>query len=129
MAVRTEQEKLPGVREQAVREVDGYIDRVEKQLERRSGDQGGLRPSPSASPPPATVYDDSGKILMQATQQVKPKIILPLAKIEVVRGLNASLFDAFRWAAEMCVYLIKKYPGRVFYPLRSVSTKMKRDSI
>jgi len=115
MAIRTEQERLESVSEEAAREVDGYIERIEKQAEQQNKNGGGLTPAPGATASPPLVYDDLGKIVMQSSQLSKPKIVLPLDENGVRRGLTAPLIDAFRWVAEWCVYVIRKYPGRVFY--------------
>jgi len=102
------------VEAEALREVEGYVERVEKQMEIKEPTDP-LRSSSSKSSPPQ-VQDDDGNLIMQAAQQQKKvKIVLPLDEKEIKEGLHHKLFDAVRWLAEWCVMIIKKYPGRVFY--------------
>jgi hypothetical protein len=102
------------VDEEALKEVEGYVERVEKQMEIKKPSNP-LQPSSVKTPAPK-VQDDFGNVVMQAAQkQVKAKIILPMDEIEVKEGLHHKIIDAARWLAEWCVLMIKKYPGRVFY--------------
>ncbi len=106
---------VPSIDEMAMKEVDGYIERIEKQSENK-GVVSPLQPSPVINTPAPSVSDDMGKIIMQsASSQSKPKIVLPLDEEELKRGLHHKIFDALRWLAEWSVYIIRKYPGRVFY--------------
>lgn len=116
MAITREAEpKRLAVDDQALQEVDGYIERVEKQIEIKKL-SGPLKSSPVITPSPQ-VQDDDGNVVMQAAQQQKQiKIVLPLNEEGVKNGLHRKLFDAVRWLAEWCVMIIKKYPGKVFYP-------------
>jgi hypothetical protein len=113
MTSAKEQEPIPQVLEQeAMQEVEGYIEQVEKAPEIDQDSQ--LKPAPSQTPTPAPVIDDSGQTVMSSSEPVAP-IRLPLTETQVRDGLHHKLVDSFRWLAEYCVYLIKKYPGRVFY--------------
>lgn len=109
-----EREQTPGVIDQiALKEVDSYIERIEKQVENQ---QSPLQPAPSQTPAPDPVVDDMGKTVMaQFAATSKPKIVLPITEDQLREGLHHKLIDALRWLAEMAIYLIKKYPGRVFY--------------
>ena len=98
--------------ELAVKEVEGYIEQVEKQPEI---DNTPLQSAPSQTPTPPPVTDQAGQVVMHPSEPEVPPIHLPLAESQVTEGLHRPLVDAFRWLAEFCVYLIKKYPGRVFY--------------
>lgn len=101
------------VDEQAMKEVEGYVERIEKQVE-ISGDDT-LKPSPKTVKP-TVVTDDMGKVVMQSAQgQGKQKIVLPMDEEEIKDGLHHKIIDAARWLSEWCIYMIKKYPGRVFY--------------
>ncbi|MBU1200478.1 hypothetical protein KJ953_02980 [Patescibacteria group bacterium] len=115
MPVMQEKEpRIPTTEEQALQEVDGYIERVEKQAETKKP-AGPLQPA-KPSDDDLQVSDDAGNVVMQAAQQKKEiKIILPLGEEEVRNGLHHKIFDAVRWLAEWCVMIIKKYPGKVFY--------------
>lgn len=115
MAIVKEVEpRLPSVDEEALKEVEGYIERVEKQMEVKKPDTP-LQPSSVKTSSPK-VQDDAGNVMMQAAQkQVKAKIVLPMDEVAVKDGLHHKVLDAVRWLAEWCVLIIKKYPGRVFY--------------
>ena len=115
MPVLQEKEpRIPTTEEQALQEVDGYIERVEKQAETKKP-AGPLQPA-KPSDDDLQVSDDGGNVVMQAAQQQKEiKIVLPLDEEEVKDGLHHKIFDAVRWLAEWCVMIIKKYPGKVFY--------------
>lgn len=122
MPVTQEREpRAPTIEEQALQEVEGYIEQVEKQTETKKP-SGPLQP---AKPIGASlqVSDDQGNVVMQAAQQQKKvKVVLPLDEEGVRDGLHHKVFDAVRWLAEWCVLMIKKYPGRVFYPDRESRT-------
>lgn len=99
--------------EEALKEVEGYLERVEKQAEKAAP----LTPAPATTPPPASVYDDMGKVIMQAARKKmgRGEIVLPLTEEGIRRGLHHKVIDAIRWLAEWSIYMIRKYPGRVFY--------------
>ena len=100
--------------EQAVREVENYIERVEKQSE--SSAQVQQTTVTTANVTQNLQRRDMGAMVSaQFSQQQKPKIILPLRRDEVEEGLHRKVIDGFKWLAEWCVLMIKKYPGRVFY--------------
>lgn len=97
----------------AEQEVDGYIERVEKQAETKV-------PTVTSQPTPAAnavaLADAAAKKIMGlAPKPQKQTIILPLDEDGVKQGLHRKVMDAIRWLAEWSVYMIKKYPGRVFY--------------
>jgi len=100
--------------EVAAAEVEGYIEKIEKQAE-KSALPTPMTNAPATTPPPAPVYDDMGKVVMQSAKAGKIKIVLPLDEEGVRRGLHHKVIDGIRWLAEWSVYIIKKYPGRVFY--------------
>lgn len=107
---KTEAEQL------AVAEVEGYIERIEKQAEVKPP-TAGASPTPTASP--AQLADDAAKKIMGLAPKLqKQTIVLPLDEEGVRRGLHHKIFDAIRWLAEWSVYMIRKYPGRVFYPTK-----------
>jgi hypothetical protein len=101
-------------------EVDGYIEKVEKGTEVVM-DQGlgavGKTNLPNSS---KQTYVDMGQLVVQSLGgQQKAKVILPLTEEELKLGLHRKIVDGFRWLAEWCQMVIKKYPGRVFYPVRA----------
>lgn len=115
MAIIKEVEpKSVSVDEEALKEVEGYVERVEKQMETKKPSTP-LQTSSVKTPPPQ-VQDDAGNLVMQAAQkQTKANIVLPMDEVAVKEGLHHKVLDAVRWLAEWCILMIKKYPGRVFY--------------
>lgn len=99
----------------AAAEVEGYIERVERQAEVKPP----TTPTPTPKASAATLADDAAKKAMSMAPQLqKQTIILPLDEEGVRRGLHHKVVDAIRWLAEWSLYMIKKYPGRVFYPAK-----------
>lgn len=98
----------------ASREIEGYMDRVEKQVEtQQQAVQNQQSPQLVITPNPV---QDMGQIVSaQVAHVIKPKIILPLNKSELERGLHLKIYDGVKWLSEWCLMMIKKYPGRVFY--------------
>lgn len=116
-----EQEGIPqSVEQAAVKEVEGYIEQVEKKVEIDAQTAKYVQTAQPSTPPPIT--DDKGQVVMQPAEPAVVPIHLPLTEPEVREGLHHKVFDAFRWLAEFCVYLIKKYPGRVFYSAQKESS-------
>lgn len=102
---KSEAEKL------AATEVEGYIEKIEKQAETKTPSSS--QPTPTTS---SSLTDDAAKKVMGMMPKLpKQTIVLPLDEEEVRRGLHHKVMDAIRWLAEWSVYMIKKYPGRVFY--------------
>src|SRR3989304_6169245 len=100
--------------ELAAQEVEGYIERIEKQAETKPPTQ------VTAGQPAVTMSaaDAAKKAMAVGPKAQKQQIVLPLDVDGVRRGLHHKVWDAIRWLAEWGVYMIKKYPGRVFYPAR-----------
>lgn len=101
--------------ELAAKEVEGYIERIERQAEAKA-------PTSVPAGQPAGPADQAGltaaaaqKALGLAPRGQKQIIVLPLDEEGVRRGLHRKIIDGIRWLAEWSVYMIKKYPGRVFY--------------
>ena len=107
-----ERQVIPEVETQPVEQM-GYVEKVEKQVETQ-------QPA-NAEPQQTQIQDDNqvkdmGKIVSaQFAIQTKSNIVLPMSQEEVVEGLHQKIWKGVRWAAEWCVMMIKKYPGRVFY--------------
>ncbi|OGD71281.1 hypothetical protein A3A84_00525 [Candidatus Collierbacteria bacterium RIFCSPLOWO2_01_FULL_50_23] len=104
---KTEAERLAAI------EVEGYIERIERQAETKPSVAGTPSPQPTAGATPAD--DAAKKAMSMAPQLQKQTIILPLDEDGVRRGLHHKIVDGIRWLAEWSLYMIKKYPGRVFY--------------
>jgi hypothetical protein len=109
-----EQERQLTPEEIAASKVEGYIERVEKQTE-ISGDVAKYVQPQGQVTLPKPVTDDYGKVIMESAHAEEAPITLPLTEVELRDGLHHKVIDSVRWLAERCVYLIKKYPGRVFY--------------
>jgi hypothetical protein len=96
----------------AVREVENYIEKVEKSTETSGQDNQNNGSKPGAA-------DVATKNLNQQASTflapVPKKIVLPLNEGNLTTGLRADSQSGIRWLAEWCVMIIKKYPGRVFY--------------
>lgn len=107
-------DEKPSAEEIAAQEVEGYLEKIEKQVE-KPPQLALIQPAPSTAPAPLPVIDDTGKVMMQSSQSAKPTIVLPLDEAGVRNGLHHKVIDGIRWLAEWCVFIIKKYPGRVFY--------------
>jgi hypothetical protein len=107
-----EEEGLP-TEEIALKEVEGYIEAIEKKPEIDQSVAPYVQSSQVPTPPPVT--DQAGQVVMQPIEPVASPISLPLTEPEIQEGLHHPIIEAFRWLAEFCVFLIKKYPGRVFY--------------
>lgn len=99
----------------ATQKLEGYIEHVEKQPEIAGDVAAYVKPSGSIDMPQMTPTDFGQQVMQQASAQTQT-ITLPLTEEKIRQGLHHRVFDAIRWAAETCIYLIKKYPGRVFYP-------------
>ncbi len=99
----------------AVREVDNYIEKMEKKAENPVQDQ--QTPPQQVQPPQTpTPQADMGKVVaLQNAAVAKAKIVLPMNREEIEGGMKSKVVDSVRWLAEWCVMMIKKYPGRVFY--------------
>lgn len=107
----TERQLTPD--EIALREIEGYLDKVEHQTETQRP-QGIPVQSPQSiavNPSIASTTSSPG----QTTEATPPKIILPLNQPDVEGGMKKGVVEGLRWLSEWCVMMIKKYPGRVFY--------------
>lgn len=98
----------------AVKEVENYIEKVERGTERTGQDSQTTQSNPKYSGDDVNQQSDPGTALPVSSVAVK-KIVLPLSEDGISKGLKGNLFEGFRWLAEWCVMIIKKYPGRVFY--------------
>lgn len=103
-------------------EVDGYIERLEKQTETKPPLAVGT-PVQQGGTSAGLADDAAKKALSMAPATQKQTIILPLDEEEVKKGLHHKVLDAIRWLAEWSVYMIKKYPGKVFYPAKKEPTR------
>lgn len=70
---------------------------------------------------PQPVKDEYGQILVRAARITKPKIVMPISKKKMKKGLHYKVADSIRWLAEWCLRLIKMFPERIVY--KKVSAK------
>ncbi|MBU1085505.1 MAG: hypothetical protein ABIJ43_01380 [Candidatus Beckwithbacteria bacterium] len=85
-------------------EVEGWLEKIEKedsQLQQSVTD-------PSIN---------SGQAILDDAQPSKFKVILPLTKEEVDKGLHSKVIDSVRWLAEWCLKTIKMFHGKVAYKI------------
>jgi len=107
-------EQRPGLDQTAIREVEGYIERVERQAETQAQVQSASQVQ--VTQPVVQQQQDMGSLVSaQLADVTKPKIILPLNQVQIEEGMHHKIVDGIKWLAEWCVMMIKKYPGRVFY--------------
>lgn len=83
-------------------EVEGWLEKVEKE--------------DSQLQQPVT-DDQTGQVILDDSQQQKPgfKVILPMSKDEVEKGLHHKIIDSVRWLAEWCIRMVKMFGNRVAY--------------
>lgn len=91
----------PSQPEISIKGVEGWIEKVEKNIYLNK---------------PAT--DDQGQVIVTSTQAKPNKIVLPLSKSGLVKGLKEGVGEAVRWLAEWSLRLIKMNPGRVLFKTR-----------
>lgn len=112
-AMGKEQERPLTPDEIALREIQGYIDKVERQAETKQPQVAQTQPQPVVTPQ-LPQKEDKGMAQFVPVIQ-KPKIVLPINQTEMEYGLKQNVLNGVRWLSEWCVMMIKKYPGRVFY--------------
>jgi len=107
-------EQRPGLDQVAIREVEGYIERVEKQAESQAQTQTSA-PQQMPQTQSAPKQDMGSTVAAQFASATKPNIVLPLNQSQIEEGMHHKVVDGVKWLAEWCLMMIKKYPGRVFY--------------
>ena len=82
-------------------EVEGWLEKVEKE----------------DSQAPQAIKDDKGQVIMDdATQQNTGfKVVLPMTKEEVDKGLHHRVLDSVRWLAEWCIRMVQMFGNKVAY--------------
>ena len=83
-------------------EVEGWLEKVEKE--------------DSQLQQPVT-DDQTGQVVLDDTQAQPTnfKVILPMSKDEVEKGLHHKIIDSVRWLAEWCIRMIKMFGNKVAY--------------
>lgn len=97
---------------QAIKEVESYIEKIEKSAETAVSDNNTSQQSDTSSKSNPTIQQSNS---MGYTDTTVKKVLLPIDQSEISSGLNAGVSSGIRWLSEWCVMMIKKYPGRVFY--------------
>ena len=101
----------------AVQEVQGYVEKVERQAETQ---QPVVQQQPPQQITPVIPVDMGKTVSGQFANTIKPKIVLPVNQDILRSGLKKDVSFGIKWLSEWCVMMIKKYPGRVFYlPIES----------
>lgn len=101
--------------DRAVREVDGYVERMREQKEKGEREKVvGERRKEEGTEEIIKLREATKKGTVQV-QDDQGRIVLPLEEDEMKMGKKKGMKDAWRWLVESCNLLIKKYPGRVFY--------------
>ena len=85
-------------------EVEGWLEKLEKEDSQLS----------------EPVVDDKGKVVLDSAKDEtagkgKFKVVLPLTKDEVEKGLQHKVIDSVRWLAEWCLRLVKMFGNKVTY--------------
>ena len=108
----TERQLTPD--EIALKEIQGYIDRAERQVETQQPQLARPQQTVPSVPTTSQVSNGMGAAGIQPLA-TKKNITLPMNQVEVENGLKRNVMEGVRWLSEWCVMMIKKYPGRVFY--------------
>ncbi|MDZ7586113.1 MAG: hypothetical protein U0946_00010 [Patescibacteria group bacterium] len=85
-------------------EVEGWLEKVEKEDSQLQ--QSVVDPSLQGS---------SGQVVLDNVQSSNFKVILPMSKDEVDKGLQHKVLDSVRWLAEWCMRMIKMFGNKVAY--------------
>jgi hypothetical protein len=82
-------------------EVEGWLEKLEKEEAQLQ----------------QPVVDDKGQVVLDDAQKKKKgfKVVLPLSKDEVEKGLHHKVIDSLRWLAEWCTRMIKMFGNKVAY--------------
>ncbi len=83
-------------------EVEGWLEKVEKESTQLK----------------APVQDDKGQVVLDdsaAGDDDGFKVVLPMTKKEVDKGLHHKVMDSVRWLAEWCIRMVKMFGNKVAY--------------
>lgn len=95
----------------AVREVQDYVEKIERQAETQQK----VQPQQPQQQVAKQAPTDVNKTVSVQQGSQKPKIVLPIDQTAIQNGLRGNVSSGVKWLSEWCVMMIKKYPGRVFY--------------
>lgn len=99
----------------ALGEVEGYIEKMRRGEEKKGGKKVMVEERKEESVERVKMRDDQGGVVLQDQWGSKGNMVLPLDEEEIKKKSGYGVGEAMRWLIESCVYLIRKYPGRVFY--------------
>ena len=108
-------ERLDGVGKQEVTPMTEYTRKVDLEPEVESWLEKLEKEDSSLQNP--VVDDSTGQVVLDDTNKQKHdfKVVLPLTKLEVERGLKYKVVDSVRWMAEWCIRMIKMFGKKVAY--------------
>jgi hypothetical protein len=82
-------------------EVEGWLEKLEKE---------------NAQLQQPVVNQQTGQVVLDNSQlPTSFKVVLPLTKDEVEKGLHLKVVDSLRWLAEWCTRLVKMFGSKVAY--------------
>jgi len=82
-------------------EVEGWLEKLEKE-------------DTDLQQPLVSPTDDDQVVVKSATPD-DFKVVLPMSKDEVEKGIHHKVIDSVRWLAEWCVRMIKMFGNKVAY--------------
>ena len=84
-------------------EVESWLEKLEKE-------------DTSLSKPVVDPSDDD-KVILEDVKGDKDRfrVVLPMTKEEVDKGIHSKVIDSARWLAEWCIKMIKMFHGKVAY--------------
>jgi len=115
VAMKEKEIRSKETEKRALREVEGYVERMKQETEKKEERKEVVEERKKESVERIKVKDDKGGVILQGQPNDKGDIVLPLDEEEVKKKSRYSVGKSMRWLIERCIYLIKKYPGRVFY--------------
>jgi len=122
-AMKEKETRVKGMEKVALGEVDEYVERMKQGEEKKKEEEGMVERKKKESVEKIKTKDDQGGVILQGQVSDKGNIVLPLDEEEIKKKSRYGVSEAVRWLAEKCLYLIKKYPGRVFYKSSNVKEK------
>ena len=119
-AMKEKDIRSEGMEKVALGEVKEYVERMKQGVEKKEEEKSVVEKRKKDSVERIKVKDDQGGVILQSQLGGKGNIVLPLDEEEVKKKSHYGVGKAMRWLIENCIYLIKKYPGRVFYKSSNV---------
>lgn len=96
----TQMAEIPShIEEHELKEVEGYIEKIEKDAELSS----------------PVIDDYTQQVLLKSANPQNVEVVLPLTETQVQQGLHHKVWEAITWLATWCLRQVKISPGRVKY--------------